>query len=325
MWEIRHQTRYGCGSWHRAVQQAGTLLDWEMEHRGIDAEERLRLVYARPALEREWADQKRLAALVLWRAAYDADVLVDDVVLGTIRRYYGRILGAQALRDGPVPDAAREIIDGDGPSPELLHQVAIILDKHALVDEATPHRIGPLTTVGYRARDLRSTPGWAEGDWTADLRIARKYLDHAWQKREDGSWRVTAADLQAAARAVPVEPTYDYPAAPVGPDGYRLWLQEAHYLLSVGTALAAVAGTLPRTSDGYIGPLAMVLSGHAGACLQLHDSVVDVEHLWSAEPVQPVDLSYWDLSHVPASLLRRTDEIKVLIQDLRVWLTVLAS
>jgi len=52
------------------VRQARLLFDWDMEHeRGIDAQERLRLIYDRPAVEGEWAAQRRLIAVLLWRAA----------------------------------------------------------------------------------------------------------------------------------------------------------------------------------------------------------------------------------------------------------------
>lgn len=303
---------------------ARVLFDWDMEHeRGIDAQDRIPLVHARPAVEREWAAQQRLAALILWRAAYDHDVLVDEVVLDTLPKYYNPAAAPGLLRDGPVPAAARKVLDRL--SPELLHQTAVILGSHAVVDTAHPFRGGPSTTVGYRIRELRSTPGWIEGDWEAGLKLARGYRERAWQQRADGRWQVTEADLRAAAQASPDTPQYDYPALPAGPDGYRLWLQDAHYLLAVGSTLTAVADTLPRTAKGYISPLAMALSGHAGACSQLRESAEDIERIWAAEPVQPTDLSYWDLSHVPASLWDQTQGTKALVDELRTWLGALAS
>uniref|UniRef100_A0AAU2V851 Uncharacterized protein n=1 Tax=Streptomyces sp. NBC_00003 TaxID=2903608 RepID=A0AAU2V851_9ACTN len=301
------------------------FFDWDMEHeRAIDSQDRLRLVYAQPQVEQEWSAQKRLAALILWRAAYDRDLLIDDVELSSIRSYYNPTLGPRLLHDGPSPAVATKPMDGGGPFSELLHQVAVILDPHAVLDTRKTQRVGPSTTVGYRVRELRSTPGWFEGDWKTDLTIARDYRESAWQKREDGSWQITPEDLQAAAQASPAEPAYDYPTVPIGPDGYRLWLQGAHHLVMVGTTLSAVANTLPRTADGYLGPLAMVLSGHAGACHSLSESANDIDRLWAAEPVQPRDLSYWDLSYVPDSLREQTEEIKTLIHELRVWLAVLA-
>lgn len=322
-WEQRHQDRYGCDSWNRAAMHARIFFDWEMEHdRGIDSQERIRLVHARSDAEREWADHKRLTALVLWRAAYDNGLLVDDVELHTVRRYYNTALSGRLLADGPIPDAARTTLDRL--TPEALHQVAVILDSHALTDSTKLHHVGPRTTVGYRVRELRSTPGWIEGDWTEDVRTARAYRKQAWQKRDDGSWQVTPADLRAAAQTSPAEPAYDYPAVLPGPDGYRLWLQDAHHLVAVGATLTTVADTLPRTADGYIGPLAMVLSGHGAVCRNLRESAEEIERLWAAEPVQPTDLSYWDLSHVPRSLREQTQEAKVLVDELRVWLENLA-
>jgi hypothetical protein len=301
------------------------FFDWHMEHEhGIDTPERLRLVYARPAVEREWADQKSLTALVLWRAACDHGVLVDDVELASLPRYYSyTTAGAPVLHDGLVPPAAPNTLTG-GPRPELFRQVAAILSTHALVDSAGGYPVGPATTVGFRIRELRSTPGWIEGDWPENLKLARTYRETAWQKRVDGTWPVTPQDLQAARQASPADPAYDYPAAPAGPDGYRLWLQHAHHLLAVGTTLKAVASTLPRTADGYIAPLAMVLDGHGAACHDLRESAHDIEQLWAAEPVQPTDhLSSWDLAHVPNSLREQTEETTYLIQELRVWLETL--
>lgn len=54
-------------------------------------------MHARPETERERADQKRLTALVLWRTAHDHGVLVDDVELRTVRRYYDPVLSARLL------------------------------------------------------------------------------------------------------------------------------------------------------------------------------------------------------------------------------------
>ncbi|MFF8618124.1 hypothetical protein [Streptomyces sp. NPDC015350] len=254
-WESRHRVRYGCGSWACAMAQARACFEWEMDHeRGLDLQDRIPLVHARPALEREWAAQQRLVALILWRAARDHDVLVDEVVLHTLPRYYNPGPGLELLREGPVPAAAGRALDEL--SPDLLHQAAVLLADHAFVDTAAPHRGGPPTTLGYRIRDLRATPGWIEGDWTTGLDLARGYRETAWQKRADGRWQVTQDDLRAAAQASPDTPAYDYPALPAGLGGYRLWLQDAHHLLAVADTLAAVADTLPRTADGYTGPLA---------------------------------------------------------------------
>lgn len=299
------------------------FFDWQLEHEGgVDHPQRMRMVHEQPRLEREWAAQQRLIALILWRVAYDQSLLVDDVTISDTALYYGRALGAKALRAGPVPEAAQGVLEGDGPSSEDLSQAAAILDGHAVADAAVYHRVGSFTTVGYRIRALRSTRGWPNGDWATSVELARKYRKSGWESREDGRWQVTPQDRQAAAAAMPAEPTYDYPTVLLGKNGYRLWLQEAHYLLSVGATLNAVAATLPRTADGYIGPLAMVLEGHGACCLALRESAHDIEQLWAAEPVQPTDLSYWDLSYVPDSLHEQTQETRHLIGDLRVWLSL---
>lgn len=193
-----------------------------------------------------------LAALILWRATHDHDVLVDEVVLDTLPRYYNPASALELLHGGPVPAAADRAMNRL--SPELLHQTAVILSSHTLVDAARPHRGGPSATVGYRIRELRSTPGWIESDWKEDLKLARGYREKAWQRRADGRWKVTQDDLRAAAQAAPDTPAYDYPALPTRPDGYRLWPQDAHHLLAVGTTLTTVADTLPAPPTATSAP-----------------------------------------------------------------------
>jgi len=308
------------------VRQARLLFDWDMEHeRGIDAQERLRLIYDRPAVEGEWAAQRRLIAVLLWRAAHDRDVLVDEVELSTLPSYYAPAR-ARLLLDGPVPAAGRETVQGLPSSPDLLQHVAAILSRHAVLDLKRPHRVGPLTTVGYRIREIRATPGWSEGDWTVAAALARRSRRTAWEMSSTGRWRVSPVDLQAAAQACPAtDPVYDYPCVPVGRDGHRLWLQEAYWLVTFGAALGAVADTLPRTAAGSIGPLAMVLSEHAGACRLLRESVDEIEAAWAAEPENPTDLSYWDLSHVPVPLVEQSIETGALIGELHTWLDALTE
>ncbi|MFE7267587.1 hypothetical protein ACFU9B_37035 [Streptomyces sp. NPDC057592] len=131
-----------------------------------------------------------MTALILWRAAHNHDVLVDEVVLGTLPRYYHPASALELLRGRPMPATAEKVVNRL--SPELLHQTAVILGSHALVDAAKPHHVGPSTTVGYRIRELRSTPGWLEGDWQEELKLARGYREKAWQTVGGRSPRTTS-------------------------------------------------------------------------------------------------------------------------------------
>jgi hypothetical protein len=195
-----------------------------------------------------------------------------------------------------------------------------VLRPHATADLATPHHIGPSRTVGYRIRELRASPGWSKGDWPIGHDLARTYMNRAWEYRSSGRWQVTAADL-AAVRAAGLdrEPVYDYPPTPDTPS--PSWLQKAHRLVTLACTLRTAADMVPRTADGYIAPLAMVLDGVGGACSHLRESVQEVERLWAAEPTEPADLASWELSHVPGPLVTQTDQTTYLVHELATWLS----
>ncbi len=224
------------------------------------------------------------------------------------------------MADGPPAPAGELLPDtaprglGDQLSPELLHHVAGVLNSHVDRDR-------PGGTVGFRIREMRSTPGWTQGDWPTDVRSSRAFREDATLRRTDGRWRVTPEDLRTAGHAFSAAGVVrDDPALPTGPDGYRLWLYEARHLLAVGTALSTAAHTLPRTTEGYLSVFAMALSGHGGTCLRLRESTRDIEQLWAAEPAPPADLRHWDNTHVPGPLRAQTDETLLLISELRIWL-----
>jgi len=319
------------------------MWEWHMEAAcGLDAQDRLRQVYSRPAIEQEWATERRAMALVLWRAALDHDVLVDDAVLADAGTYLTLSKsGMAAVTAQPLPEDVHRaappdnrVMDPDGTgqvvramSPEFMSRLAALLLPHTSADVAdfrsAPSRIGPLRTVGYRVRELRSTPGWIKGDWPDMIKDTRADMATARDQLQSGQWQVSPGDL-AAGRAVGLgQPVYDYPPAPAG--ALPSWLQQAFYLLHLADTLRTVAATVPRAADSKPAPLAMVLTSAAATFGHLQESTREIERLWAAEPELPPDPMHWDLTHVPITLRRETDGLAQLSRALTEWLDALPS
>lgn len=107
-------------------------------------------------------------------------VLVDDVEFRTVRRYYDPVLSARLLADGPVPDAARTTLDRL--YPEVLHQVSVILDGHALlVREVSGVGCGWSLLVSVRALPVSEVAGCS-----AFLNFRRDGRRGPWRMRGQG-------------------------------------------------------------------------------------------------------------------------------------------
>lgn len=314
---------YSCGSWARAVKQASLLYEWRLEHDlGLDAQTMINHVVQQPEAEGEWAADRTLLALVLWRTAWEHDALVDSVITADGVRYCTPSGAADLFRDSlPAPAAPLPPRTAAGWESRL----EAILLEHSAVDLATPHSIRPQRCLGYRVRELRATPGWGRGDWPTAVRFAHSTIEKAGQARREGRWQAGPTELAAAARVgLNIAPAYDYPPTPAKPD-HPTWLQRAHRLIALASTLHAISnGHLPCDHGGFITPLGMVFDACASVFAALRESAEEVEQLWASEREQPADLDYWDLAHVPEPVEQQTAEAEQLAQTLGRYLSGLA-
>lgn len=322
-WESGHQVAYGCGAWERACHQARLLVAWHEEcDRGFGAHVPRRF-YADPGprVKWPWGSARHITVgLVLWRAAYEAGVLVDQVPLSDAKGYC--VQGADPLDTGPLPDAARKAGIGVG-SAASVADIRHVLQAHVETDPPRPRPTGVRLTLGYRVRELRATPDWELGDWPAALALARQAMGRADDLREQGTWHPTEQERSVGARiGRDWEPPPDTSAAFGRPASS--WLERASRLAETAAALSVAADKLPSDGPGIAGPLARVLGATADACARLRADTEEIGRLWSAEPREPADPASWELSHVPGALLVQTEETEHLVRAVAVFSWVLA-
>ncbi|MFF3405096.1 hypothetical protein ACFYW8_02500 [Streptomyces sp. NPDC002742] len=321
-WESGHQVAYGCGAWERACHQARLLVAWHEEcDRGFGAPVPRRF-YADPGPRVKWpwgAARHTTVGLLLWRTAFEAGVLVDEVVLADALRHC--VQGADALDAGPLPDGAHGAGIGVG-SAASVAGIGHVLRAHAEADPPRARPSGVRLTLGYRVRELRATPDWELGDWPAALALARQAMGRADDLREQGTWQPTDQERSVAARICrDLEP-------PPGTSGAlgrpaTSWLERASRLAETAAVLSSTADALPRDARGSAGPLAQVLGGTADACARLAVSTEEIGRLWAAEPHEPADPASWEPSHVPGALVTQTEETEHLVRAVAVFSWVL--
>lgn len=320
-WESRHWAAYGCGAWERACHQAGLLIAWYEEQGLLLGAPPARRFSARPAPwpKWPWGSRRQNLGLLLWRAAHDAGILVDQVPLADTTRFYDP--GARPLADGPVPEGARTGGIGIG-SAESMAGVEPVLRAHLAADLPRPRPAEVRPTLGYRVREVRATPDWQGGDWPAALVLAREAMRRADDLRQQGTWQPTAQERSTGTRTgLDRELTTRHTTTA---DPAPSWLTRASHLLHVTASLSGAADTLPRDSHGNPGPLAEVLTTTARACARLQPSTAEVERLWAAEPHPPANPASWEPHHVPDALRDQTEETEDLVRATAVFLWLLA-
>ncbi|MFI5634011.1 hypothetical protein ACIA8E_32495 [Streptomyces sp. NPDC051664] len=318
-WESEHWAAYGCGAWERACHQAGILVAWyEEQVLGFGAPAALRGLPG-PRVKWPWASGRHTVGLLLWRAAYEAGILVDQVPLADTMRYCDP--ETDSLVAGPLPDAARNGGIGIG-SAESVARIRHVLQAHVAADLPQPPPAGVQPTLGYRVRELRATPDWGRGDWPTAIALAREAMQRADDLREQGTWQPTAQERSAGARIGLDWEAVDEPAASGGL--VRSWLVRASRMVDLAATLSTAADTLPCDGRGNPGPLAQALGTTARACAALRTSAEEVERMWAAEPHEPEDPTSWELSYVPAALRTQTEETGHLVRAAAVFLWVLA-
>ncbi|MER5410320.1 hypothetical protein [Streptomyces sp. NPDC002769] len=320
-WESGHRAAYGCGAWERACRQGALLAGWyEEQDRGLGAPTPRRFhAHSGPRAKWPWGSGPHTVGLLLWRAAHDAGILVDEILLADTLRYCDP--AAVPLAAGPLPDAARMGGIGVG-SAESVAGIRHVLQAHVAPEHLQPRPAGARLTVGYRVREVLATPDWERGDWPAALVPARQAMGRADDLRERGTWEPTARERSTGARiGLDREPA---DARPVPGGRASGWRARAARLVHLADALSTDADTLPRDSQGTPGPLAQVLVATARACERLRTSAEEVGRLWAAEPHEPADPASWELAHVPDALRVQTEETDDLVRAVAVFLWVLA-
>ncbi|WRZ88402.1 hypothetical protein OHB54_04640 [Streptomyces sp. NBC_01007] len=322
-WESGHQVAYGCGAWERACHQARLLVAWHEERDlGFGAPVPRRF-YADPGPRVKWpwgTARHTTVGLLLWRAAYETGILVDEVPLTDAMRYC--VQGADPLDAGPLPAAARDAAIGVG-SAASVAGIRPVLESHVSADPPRPRPTGVPVTVGYRVRELRATPDWELGDWPAALALARRAMGRADGLREQGAWQPSDQERSVGAR---IGRDWEPPAETLAAYGHPSpsWLERASRLAATAAALSSAAGALPSDGRGSAGPLAQVLGATADACARLAVSTEEVGRLWEAEPHEPADPASWEPTHVPGALVAQTEETEHLVRAVAVFSWILA-
>ncbi|MGW7426193.1 hypothetical protein ACWGJB_40395 [Streptomyces sp. NPDC054813] len=322
-WEPRHRAAYGCGAWERACRQGGLMVAWHQEQDLLFGALASRRLASDPGarVKWPWGSGPHTLGLLLWRTAYDAGILVDEVPLADVMRYCD--LAAAPLSAGPMPDAARDGGIGVG-SVEAVARVRHVLLAHLTPDLPRPAPAGvpPTPTVGYRVRELLATPDWDRGDWPAVIALARQAMQRADVLRERGTWQPGARERTLCGRM----PLDREPADGTGAPGGRApsWLARATHLVGLADVLSGAADAMPADDGGTAEPLAQVLHATARACAGLRTSTEEVRLLWAAEPQEPREPADWELTHVPDALRVQTEETRDLVRTLSAFLWVLA-
>ncbi|MFE3166235.1 hypothetical protein [Streptomyces sp. NPDC059224] len=322
-WESRHRAAYGCGAWERACRQGGLMTAWHQEQDLLFGAPASRRHAAEPGarVKWPWGSGPHTLGLLLWRTAYDAGILVDEVPLADVLRYCDPAAAPPAA--GPMPDAARDGGIGVG-GVEAVARVRPVLLAHLAPELPRAALAGarPAATVGYRVREILATPDWDRGDWPAVIALARQAMRRADVLREQGSWRPGARERSLYGRM-----SLDRePADVTGARGGRApgWLARATYLVGLADVLSGAVEAMPRDDGGTPEPLAQALEATARACAGLRSSTEEVRLLWAAEPQEPRDAADWELSRVPETLRVQTEETRELVRTLSAFLWALA-
>ncbi|SEF17485.1 hypothetical protein SAMN05216533_8355 [Streptomyces sp. Ag109_O5-10] len=323
-WESRHRAVYGCGAWERACRQGGLMTAWHQEQDPLFGASASRRHGADPGarVKWPWGSGPHTLGLLLWRTAYDAGILVDEVPLADVLRHCDPAAPPPAA-GGPMPAAARDGGIGAG-GVEAVARVRPVLLAHLTPELPRTARAGarPAATVGYRVREILATPDWDHGDWPAVIALARQAMRRADVLREQGTWRPGARERSLYGRV-----SLDRePAAVTGARGGRApgWLARATHLVGLADVLTGAVEALPRDDGGTPEPLVQALQATARACAGLRTSSEEVRQLWAAEPQEPRDAADWELSHVPETLRVQTEETRELVRTLSAFLWTLA-
>ncbi|MFJ3754947.1 hypothetical protein [Streptomyces sp. NPDC090080] len=323
-WEARHRAAYGCGAWERACRQGGLMTAWYREQDplfGAQASRRSAASDPGARVKWPWGSGPHTLGLLLWRAARDAGILVDEVLLADVLRHCDPASAPAAA--GPMPVGARDGGIGVGAAD------AVAGARQVLLAHLTPGRPRagsagerPAATVGYRVREILATPDWEAGDWPAVIAQARQAMRRADDLRERGAWRPGAGERSLYGRlALDREPA-DGTGTPEGriPD----WLARATHLAGLADVLSTAAAALPDGEGGEPAPSAQVLAATARACAGLRPGSEEVRFLWAAEPQRPRDPADWESARVPDALRDRTEETRDLVRSLSAFLWALA-
>ncbi|WP_367435184.1 hypothetical protein [Streptomyces celluloflavus] len=298
-------------SWARAVEQARALFRWHRVRRlGCEAQDLL------------WT--QTVLAVILWRTAREQACHVDDITVSaavvTSQRaaagsFHSGELPAIGPRDGELPPP-----EGTADALRAVEQVLAVHLRGPVVAGATP---GP-DLLGYVVRELRADPEMPgeHGGWAPLLSVARLHIRTAGELWRSGVWQITEHD-HAAARATSLvttsPPAYDYPPAPdPATRTHPSWLQQACWLTELTATLRSAGETLPRSADGTLRPLHIVLQSYAGLCASLAPAVGELEALWARRDVLD-SADAWDLEHVPSPLLQQTMDIGSAVNRLAVF------
>ncbi|MFE3629390.1 hypothetical protein [Streptomyces goshikiensis] len=317
-WEPAHRQAYREGSWKRVGRLAWALTK---RHIGYDPgdveaiEENGGSSVEDPEKSQQrlvrWMPAAQLLALALWRAARDADVLVEAVPLERALWWLGGARHNDLYAD-PLPAWPSGLPGRWGRTrgrEDLMESARQVVTWHLMQDRAENLALAdtedgtddvPLL-LGDRCRALASGP-YRDGHkarWVDSVHFATRDVGWASAELRAGLWRPGSQALHAAQALHPsLAAAPDAPALPKEITGVA-WIQRVVRLAHLRSAIETVQdhhGRADELDPHPARPFGSALASVACALSQIDATARDLEVLWA---VRETGVALWERAHLP--------------------------
>ncbi|MGP8298162.1 hypothetical protein ACTPOK_09475 [Streptomyces inhibens] len=328
-WEQLHQEVFAEDAWTRVQRLAWQLTQRRVGYDPDDVDAYEAGLHTREASEermRVWLPASRLLALALWRAAREADVLVDEIPVNRALWWLGGARGGDLYTE-PLPPWSNGVVGDWGRVEQRQHQLEDaardvvawnvtddIAERRPLRDSDNSVPEPPLL-LGTRCRTLAAGP-FRDGlppRWKAAVSFARRHTSEAIAALRAELWHPDADLLHAATALHPTlvaGPDLDAPPLPAG-FTEPIWIQRSVHIEHVHATILSVLRH-HRDARGLRPdfPFGIALRSASIALSDALPAAQELERLWAR---REGTVGEWERAHIPRALREHLVALEELI------------